>query len=194
MEQYILKENEVILHRSSAVLLSNGRKTVDDAPKTDLWLTNLSIVLFAQKRKLFKTVTEVEVHNVSDVKVYNENVQVIRRKSMVDVFLTSGELFLDFGDEKEAKDFCDKAQRLISGESKFVRKVKSVKKAIKETDEALDIDIEGAATTGLGLAANMISPNGKMGALTKIAGALMKKDRKEEKQRLADTAESEKNN
>lgn len=59
----------------------------------------------------------------------------------MDIYFKSGELFLEFEKEKEAKEFCERALKLVSGYSKFVRSVKRVKKSINETNEALDIDM-----------------------------------------------------
>ena len=157
MENYTLKENETVLYRGTAIIMPDGKNNGKDTRKCDLWLTNLSIVIFTQKRKLMKTVTEVESYDVADVKIYNDSVQVIRRKSAVDVYLRTGELFIDFEKEKEAKSFCDKALRLISGESKFVRAVKKGRKEINETNEALDIDVASVAAKGVKTVAKVAS-------------------------------------
>ena len=153
MENYILEENETILYRGNAILLSNGKKEDKHSPKIDVLLTNLNFVISVTKKKLFKTLQETTTYSVSDVKIYNDAVQVIRRKTVVDIYLKGCELFLDFEKEKEAKLFCDKALRLISGESKVVRSVKRFKKEINETNEALDIDIGDIAKKGAVLAA-----------------------------------------
>ena len=63
-------------------------------------------------------------------------------------------MFVEFAKEKEAKEFCDKALKLISGNSKLVRAVKKTQKAIKETNEALDIDVVNIATGAATIAAN----------------------------------------
>ena len=116
MENYTLKENETVLYRGEAIVLPDGKSTGRNAKPYDVWLTNLNIVIFIQQKKLLKTVIEPAVYSVSDVKIYDETLQIIRRKSVVDVYLKSGELFLDFEKDKEAKCFCDKALWLASGE------------------------------------------------------------------------------
>ena len=141
MENYTLSTNETILYRGSATMLHDGKTGKKETKNVDLLLTNLNIVLFEETKKLFKTVSETTTYSVSDVKIYDETIQVIRRKSVVDIYLNCGELFLDFEKEKEAKLFCDQALKLISGNSKLVRSVKKARKAIKETNEALDIDV-----------------------------------------------------
>ena len=141
MENYTLSTNETILYRGKATMLHDGKTGKKETKNVDLLLTNLNIVLFEETKKLFKTVSETTTYSVSDVKIYDETVQIIRRKSVVDIYLNCGELFLDFEKEKEAKLFCDQALKLVSGNSKLVRSVKKARKAIKETNDALDIDV-----------------------------------------------------
>lgn len=157
MENYTLKENETVLYRGEAVVLPDGKSAGRNAKPYDVWLTNLNIVIFVQQKKLLKTIIEPEIHSVSDVKIYDESLQIIRRKSVVDVYLKTGELFLDFLKDKEAKHFCDKALRLASGESKLVRAVKKGRKEIKETNEALDIDAVDLTVRGVKFGAKVAS-------------------------------------
>ena len=175
MENYTLKNDETVLYRGSAIIMPDGKNEDKNAQKSDVLLTNFNIIVFQTKKKLFKTTTEPVIYNVSDVKIYDEQVQVIRRKAIVDVYLKTGELFLNFKKEKEAKLFTDKALRLISGESKLVRSVKKVKKEIRETDEALDIDIEGSVVKGAKLAASItvdVAALKSAGNKTKIFGKI----------------------
>ena len=175
MENYILKSDETVLYRGSVVVMPDGKSEAKNVKRGDLLLTNFNIVIITQTKKLLKTVTDVEVYRTSDVKTYDESVQVIRRKAVVDMYLKTGELFLDFKKEKEAKLFCDKALRLISGESKLVRSVKKVKKEIRETDEALDINIEGAVVNSAKMAAAItvgVATVPGVGKKTKILGKI----------------------
>lgn len=155
MENYVLKENETVLYRHEVFVLPISKKRNEMIPKSELWLTNLNIVICTPKKKLLRTVFETEVYSVSDVKRYDERVQVIKRGKIVDIYLKDAELFLDFKKSGEAKLFSDIALRLISGESKFVRGVKRVQKEIRETDEALEIDTIGIAKTTAAIAADM---------------------------------------
>ena len=155
MENYTLKDNEIILYRGETVLMPDGKTDGKNAVTSDLLLTNHNIVISIKKRKLMRTMTETFVYSLSDVKVYDEKVQVIRRKDTVDIYLKDCELFLGFAKEKEAKQFCDNAIREISGESKFVRSVKKTRKVIKETNEALDIDIVEIAKTTASVACDV---------------------------------------
>ena len=72
----------------------------------------------------------------------------------------TAEIFADFCEEKCAKEFCDKALKLISGNSKLVRGVKKTQKAIQETNDALDIDIAAIAKTGAAFACEVALTSG----------------------------------
>ena len=197
MENYTLQENETILFRGTAIILPDGKKSKNEE-EHDVLLTNLNIVLIGKIKKLFKTVNTVSVHSVSDVKIYDETVQIVRRKAVVDIYLKSGEVFADFKKEKCAKEFCDKALKLISGYSKFVRSVKKTQKVINETNEALDIDVvdmaKGAATfvceatVGVGT----LSGAGKKTKIaSKIASTILNKTKKKETQMLPEAEAKE---
>ena len=147
MENYVLKENETVLYRHEVFVLPISKKRDKTISESELWLTNLNIVICTPKKKLLRTIFETEVYSVTDVKLYDERVQVIRRGKIVDIYLKEKELFLGFKRAGDAKLFTDTALRLISGESKFVRGVKRARKEIRETDEALDINIEGMVTS-----------------------------------------------
>ena len=185
MENYILQENETILFRGTAVLMPNG-KAPKDPEESDVLLTNLNIVFISKIKKLFKTVSEVAAYSVNDVKIYDEAVQIIRRKNIVDIYLKQGEIFADFKKEKYAKEFCDKALKLITGYSKFVRSVKKTQKVINETNEALDIDVVEIAknaaiftceTTSTVASLSEASKKQKIGTIAdKILSKMKKKD------------------
>ena len=191
MENYTLKENEVILYRGSATLLPNGKSNENNAVMNDLILTNFNIVITVKKKKLLKTVTETLIYSISDIKIHDEKIQVIRRKTVVDIYLKATELFLDFKKEKEAKLFCDNALKEISGESKLVRSVKKTKKAIKETNEALDIDVleiaKATATTACEAASNLGTVKGigkGTQILSSVANTLLGNSKKKKNEQL----------
>ena len=69
----------------------------------------------------------------------------IQKGEFVDIYLLGTELFLRFQKKKQATQFNNAALRLLTGESKLVRGVKKGQKAIKETEDALNIDITGTA-------------------------------------------------
>lgn len=146
MKNYALQKDETVLLRKNAQLLREGKKAGQYVEtEAEVLLTNHHIIVSENKRGLFSTTVETEVYDVQDVKVYDETVQVIREKKRVSVYLNQAELFLEFEKEQTAKEFCDKAQKLISGFSKFVRAVKKTKKTIDETNEALNVDLVGMA-------------------------------------------------
>lgn len=155
MENYVLKENETVLYRHEVFVLPISKKRDKAIPESELWLTNLNIVICTPKKKLLRTIFETEVYSVTDVKRYDERVQVINRRNTVDIYLKDKELFLNFKKSGEAKRFSDIALRLISGESKIVRGVKRVRKAIRETDDALEINTMEIATATATIAAEV---------------------------------------
>ena len=196
MENYILQENETILFRGTAILMPNG-KAPKNQEEHDVILTNLNIVFISKIKKMFKTVFQVDTYSVKDVKIYDETIQIIRRKSIVDIYLKQGEIFADFKKEKYAKEFCDRALKLISGYSKFVRSVKKTQKAINETNEALDIDIVDIAKNAAILACEtttgvaVLSETGKKTKIAgKIADTILGKVKKKETQMLSNGKEN----
>ena len=195
MKEYVLKDNETILFRGNAILMPNGKRIETDKEKCDVVLTNLNIVLIEKVKKLFRTVNQANVFSVSDVKIYDETIQIIRRKAIVDIYLKKGELFLDFEKEKAAKEFCDKALKLISGNSKLVRAVKKAQKAIRETNEALDIDMVGIAKSAATVACETVvaieTPNvsKKASIVGKAAKIFLGKSNKTETKTLAEAKE-----
>ena len=100
------------------------------------------------------------------------------------------EKFIKFPNKKEATTFHDTVMRLLSGNSKLVRAVKKVKKEINETEEALDVDITGAAKVVADVALEVAgaTTGGKQaGKFSKGIAALTTaiKKKKEEKKLLA---------
>lgn len=172
MKEYELSANEVILFKGMVAIVSDWKneKNVTEY-KTQLMLTNFNVVLITEVKKLFSRILDKKIYSIKDIKVYDETVQVVRRKNLVDVYLATGELFLKFGKEKNAKEFCDKAVKLKDGNSKFVRSVKKTQKAIKETNEALNIDMVEIAKGTAAFACEVVSTVGGMkGASTVTKG------------------------
>ena len=153
MKHYVLQKDETVLLRKSVQRLREGKKVGQyAATDAEVLLTNLHIVVSENRRAMLSATVETEVYDVHDVKVYDGTVQVIREKRRVSVYLNAAELFLEFEREQAAKEFCDRAHKLISGYSKLVRAVKKTQKTIPETTEALDIDIVGAVKTTVAVA------------------------------------------
>ena len=196
MNNYALKNDETILHHCEVQLLTAGKKVGDyKSTLAELVLTNFNIVVKTNVKSLFSTSVVTEVFKVEDVKLYDDTPQIKRDKRRVDICLNGRELFLEFNKEKEAKEFCDKALRLVSGNSKFVRVVKKTQKAVKETNEALDIDIgEIAKGTAVAVANVVVAASGvpTAGNKTKMLGAVVKSFMgKKDKPKLMAPEESE---
>lgn len=179
MENYKLKSDETVLYRGSVELLKDGKKDTKAKKATsELLLTNYNIVVTTTTKKMWNEIVENVEHKVSDIKVYKDSSQVIRKGSIVEIYLTSGELFLEFPSGKEAKDFTAKALRLATGNSQFVRGVKKVQNEIKETNEALDIDVVDIAKKAAVVTGNIVvevakttpvgSATSKMGIIAKV--------------------------
>ena len=198
MEKYVLKENETVLYRHEVFVLPISKKRDKTIPESELWLTNLNIVICTPKKKLLRTIFETEVYSVTDVKRYDERVQVINRGKIVDIYLKVKELFLDFKKSREAKLFSDIALRLISGESKFVRGVKKVRKEIRETDYALEINTIEIATSAVTMAvdvaigvASLPSAGKKAKTIGVIADKLLNRKNKIKPQEIPEPNDSE---
>ena len=174
MKNYELKEDEVVLFKGMVCLLSDWKDKKECVYNTELLLTNYNVVLTTKIRKLISSIEEQRVYCIEDIKVYDQSVQVIRKKKMVDMYFLSAEVFLVFEKEKSAKEFCDKTIKLRDGNSKFVRSVKKAQKAIGETNEALDIDmVEIAKKTGA-LACDIVSGLGTVNGAGKTVKGVAK--------------------
>ena len=137
MKNYKLKDTETVLFRGNAVIYTNHKRQEEGKIDCDILLTNLGIVISYPKKKVFRTVVESFVYKIADVKIFNDQIQIIRKKTNVDIFLKNCELYLSFAEENVTKAFCNKALTLISGNSQFVRAIKKTQKIITETGEAL---------------------------------------------------------
>ena len=138
MKNYKLKPQENILFRGNAILYSNFKRIDDECVKNcDITLTNINIILSYPKKRLFKTITKSSVFKVTDVKIYDDTIQIIRQQTSVDVYLKKTELYLTFDEEKTAKDFCNKALTLISGDSQILRAIKKAQKVLNKTAETM---------------------------------------------------------
>ena len=137
MENYILRDDETVLFKSKVEMQITSKKKIE----VELLLTNLNFV-FIRDKKLFAKKVENEVYDVKSVKKYDATYQIIRKNKKVEIYMIGVEKFLEFSTQKEAKEFTDVALKLVSGYSKFVRGVKKAQKSVKETEDALDIDIK----------------------------------------------------
>ena len=157
MKNYKLKDTETVLFRGNAVIYTNHKRQEEGKIDCEIMLTNLNIVISYPKKKLFRMAVESLAYKVEDVKIFNERIQIIRQKTNVDIYLKQSELYLSFSEENIAKDFCNKALTLISGESQVVRAIKKTQKVINETGQAIVELVEETAKTAEGLISSTTS-------------------------------------
>lgn len=176
MKNYTLQNDEVILYRGYVNLLPDGKTQPTNRFKKEesyLTLTNLHIIIDITTKKLFSKQVETIIYDTQSIKKYNNTPQIVQKSSCVDVYLLDTELFILFQNKKQATLFNNAALRLLTGYSKFVRGVKKGQKAIKETEDALDIDISGTAKTAAIVAVEMAV--GSTGKKVNTVGTFMKK-------------------
>ena len=184
MQTYNLEENEVLLIRDVASLTRDWNRMKKNSQKCTVLLTNLSFIFLVEEKKSQNLPSEEIQHEISDVKVYDKTIQITRKKESVDIYFKNEVLYLDFENEKAATTFCDKALKLISGESKLVRTVNKIKKCIQETDEGLHIsETTKKATTFICEATSEVAKLDIASKKTKIAGKIaevfLRKNKKE---------------
>ena len=78
----------------------------------------------------------------------------MKKEEIVNLYFSNSELHIEFSAEREAKIFTDTLRRLCSGQSKLVRNILKIKKEIKNTGDALDIDISAVAKTAAKIGLN----------------------------------------
>lgn len=176
MKHYELQNNEVILYRGTVNLLPDGKPENNNRPKKEeiyLILTNLHIIIDKTTQKFLSKKVDTLLYDTQTVKKYNDTPQIIQKGATVDVYLLATELFLEFPNKKQATEFNNAALRLLTGQSKLVRGVKKGQKAIKETEDALNIDISGTAKAAAIVAVEMAA--GSTGKKIHTVGTFMKK-------------------
>ena len=145
MKNYILSENEVVLFRGMVALHYEWKELARVAEyNTELLLTNEKLVFMPEADSSLSEANP-QILAVEEIKVYDNKIQVIRKKNTIEIYHKSGELYLQFELEKTAKEFCEKTLKLHSGYTKFVRTVKTAEKVIKDNTEPLGIDAKKLA-------------------------------------------------
>lgn len=175
MEHYTLQDQETVLYKGYVTVKNSEDKISLKNTSAQVILTNLNFVLIIKRKWLFGENVDTYVHDVKDVKIYDSSPQVIRNKKNVEIYMTSGERFIEFPTEKGAREFTDKALKLVSGYSKLVRGVKKVQKAVEETDEALGINIVAGVKDAAVLAGEIAieaSAAGSVGRLAKVGSTV----------------------
>lgn len=172
MENYVLQKDEVVLYHGQVNVLPNGKKDPKQTKKEiELILTNYNFVFTTKTKYLLKRDTlETKTFNVKSVKFYKKKPHIIRKKEIVELYFVEGERFIEFPNKKEAGIFSNTALRLVSGNSKLVRAIKQMQQEVAETNEALGIDIVGAAKGALELSADVVTAV----AQTPLAGSKTK--------------------
>ena len=149
MENYKLKDDEVIIFRDEVAVAKN-EKSIPNKQQVELILTNYNYVFVTTTKKFLTQETTTEEYPIKDTKFFDEKAYVTRKGKMVVLCVIGAEKFIIFKKTKSAKEFTDKAQKLVTGYNKMVRGVKQVQKTVKETNEALDIDVVQIAKTVAG--------------------------------------------
>ena len=173
MNNYTLSQSETILYKGTVTDCIDGNYADTDAQMTaELVLTNENIVFIKKVKKLLRTKTVTEVYSIKDIKVYEETIQILRKEDRVNIFITNAEKFLVFENEKEAKDFTDKALKLISGDSKIIRGFKKAKKAVEDAvgEEVVEVAkeiVKAAGNVAIDMAAE--ADNKKVRYMGKVA-------------------------
>ena len=89
--------------------------------------------MFAQEQ------INVEVFPLTDVKIYDDMPQIKQNKLNVEVYLKSGELYLDFESKLDAAKFYQIAIQTLTGKSLATRSAEKVKDGIGLVDDTLGI-------------------------------------------------------
>ena len=141
MEQYKLKNDEVVLFEKSVQLINSQNSL------TNMILTNFSIVFENTKRiGLFKTEKTMEQYPVKDIKIYDGKPQVVKSNGNVVIYLTNGELTVHFYSAFDSSKFINAINTLIIGEGAATRGAEKVKKALSLVDDTLGISVTGAVS------------------------------------------------
>ena len=128
MEQYVLAPEEVFLFRG------NVTRTGED-PAARLVLTNLYLAL-VQEDGTFR-----EKAPVANIKIYKEAPQIFAKGRHVEIYLTTGQIGLEFPNRLDALRFVDAAMELLTGKTKVARNAGKVKKALDDVNEAFGMDV-----------------------------------------------------
>lgn len=177
MENYNLREDEVILFRGAVAVSSFWKKEAKPTSyDTNLILTNLNIVLISDT---------LQTYSVEDIKIFNKAVQVIKKKKTVEIYHKTAELLLEFQHDKDAKEFSDKAIKLCGGESKFSR---TMHKAMETFDLDINKIAKSTASAARDAMVGYVSGGSQGNGLAAKLGAALKSNQqkaKEEKKQLA---------
>ena len=159
MERYQLQSDETVLYEGEVIKVDKYKKesfmdSFSTPPTTELILTNKNIVLTTRIKKMFaKEQINVEVFSLTDIKIYDDMPQVKQNKINVEIYLTLGEIYLDFHSKLEATKFYQVAIQTLTGKSLATRGAEKVKGGISLVDDTLGINtvdtVKGVLENGL---------------------------------------------
>ncbi len=159
MENYNLKEDEVVLYKGECSL-------VNAHGSTQLLLTNHNIVFVTKNKKMFQeAVVNVEQYAVSDIKIYEGKPQVKTNNSIVEIYLKTKEIELEFYSKIEGHKFISAIYTLLTGKNEAERNAERVKGTIGLVNETLDVDVVKSVGNAVqnGLAGTVAGALGKIG-------------------------------
>lgn len=162
MENYELKENEVVLYKGEISLINPNHPA-------QLLLTNLNVV-FIIRTSFFKEDITTEIFPVSDVKTYEGIPQVKTASDITEIYFKTLEKEFKFHSKSDRHKFVSKITKLLTGKSGTERTAEKIKKNIDIINDTFDCDI--VKSTGA-IAKNGIL--GNKGKLFKKIGNLFDK-------------------
>ena len=148
MKHYNLSANETVLHKGTLSIIDE--ELIGDGTPAKYVLTNIALVLFVEDGGEVKT----HIFSLSEVKIYENEPQIIRKDKNVDIYFIGGELYLEFPDKKSSKDFTSAAKKLVGG-SPLLRSVTKAKDAVNHAGEAIGINVKSVASVAGNIAIDM---------------------------------------
>lgn len=142
MENYELAEDEVILLTTEVYY-----NDVED--KLLLTLTSKKIIIEKVEIKKVSLLKKEEnkkvinIVNISDIKLYNNKVQVHQKNSEVYIQTIKNNFTIKFDNAIEAVKFVTKVTDAVTGTTMSYRGVKKVKNAFDKVDDVLGFDTRG---------------------------------------------------
>ena len=146
MERYQLQSDETVLYEGNVTKIDKYKKesfmdSFSASPTTELLFTNKNIVLTTRTKKMFaQEQLNVEAFPLTDVKIYEDMPQIKQGKNnTVELYLTSGEIYLNFCAKAEATKFYQIAMQTLTGKSLAARSAEKIKDGIGLVDDTLGI-------------------------------------------------------
>lgn len=138
---YQVEENEVILYEGSAGYKKDSNKTIS----ISLVLTSKRMI-FEHEKGFFKKQKElVDIINLSDIKMYNGEVQCKQKFDELVIQTNKCNFSLSFDGLIEAKKVNTKIINAVTGTTMAERGSEKVKGAFNIVDETLGLDTRGIA-------------------------------------------------